>query len=94
MKSLKIDETLHRRIKQQSLDNNQSIQEFITMVFDEYFNECKSRKVEKDTIPTEGPTQDPTEGPTEVGSDVENLFENWLGNRNDNKFNPKQPKTT
>lgn len=82
MKSLKIDETLHRRIKQQSLDNNQSIQEFITMVFDEYFNECKSRKVEKDTIPTE------------VSSDVENLFENWLGNRNDNKFNPKQPKIT
>ena len=73
MKSLKIDETLHRRIKQQSLDNNQSIQEFITMVFDEYFNECKSRKVEKDTIPTEGPT--------EVGNDVENLFENWLESR-------------
>ena len=66
MKSLKIDETLHRRIKQQSLDNNQSIQEFITMVFDEYFNECKSRKVENDTIPN---------------GDVENLFENWLGNR-------------
>jgi hypothetical protein len=77
MKSLKIDETLHRRIKQQSLDNNQSIQEFITMVFDEYFNECKSRKVEKDTIPT----QDPTEGPTEVSNDVENLFENWLVSR-------------
>jgi hypothetical protein len=73
MKSLKIDETLHRRIKQQSLDNNQSIQEFITMVFDEYFNECKSRKVEKDTIPTEGPT--------EVSNDVENLFENWLESR-------------
>jgi hypothetical protein len=66
MKSLKIDETLHRRIKQQSLDNNQSIQEFITMVFDEYFNECKSRKVEKDTIPND---------------DVENLFENWLERR-------------
>ena len=89
MKSLKIDETLHRRIKQQSLENNQSIQDFITMVFDEYFNECKSRKVEKDTIPTEGPTQDPTEGGSEG---IDKIFESWLDNRKGNKFNPKQPK--
>lgn len=91
MKSLKIDETLHRRIKQQSLENNQSIQDFITMVFDEYFNECKSRKVEKDTIPTEGPTQDPTEGGSEG---IDKIFESWLDNRKGDKFNPKQPKTT
>jgi hypothetical protein len=77
MKSLKIDETLHRRIKQHSVENNQSIQEFVNIVFDEYFSRCKSGKVEKDIIPTEGGSQDPTE----VGDDVENLFENWLGNR-------------
>lgn len=66
MKSLKIDETLHRRIKQQAVENNQSIQEFVDMVFDKHFNECKSIKVEKDTIPIEG---------------VDDIFEKWLDNR-------------